>query len=156
MSLGSADDFFRKVIDEILENLLLFWRFGSFDNYPQKNSKISSKKMKKSCFGSAIFLSKCSSLDLQWGQMGRGFSADDFFCQKSSLLRRSVRGHYVTWSFHCTCVTFLCTVRPFRLLFMIFYWNVIDFDSIFAVFPLCLFVLFVMLVFNSNFLCKFI
>ena len=86
----SADDFFRKVIDEILENLLLFWRFGSFDNYPQKNSKISSKKMKKSCFGSAIFLSKCSSLDLQWGQMGRGFSADDFFCQKSSLLRRSV------------------------------------------------------------------
>ena len=92
----SAEDFFWKVIDEILENLLLFWRFGSFDNYPQKNSKISSKKMKKSCFGSAIFLSKCSSLDLQWGQMGRGFPADDFFCQKSSLLRRSVRGHYVT------------------------------------------------------------
>ena len=44
--------------------------------------------MKKSCFGSAIFLSKCSSLDLQWGQMGRGFSADDF----------SVRGHYVSVS----------------------------------------------------------
>ena len=85
----SADDFFRKVIDEILENLLLFWRFGSFENYPQKNSKISSKKMKKSCVGSAIFLSKCSSLDLQWGQMGSGSSADDFFCQKSS----SVRGH---------------------------------------------------------------
>ena len=89
----SADDFFRKVINEILENLLLCWRFGSFDNYPQKNSKISSKKMKKSCFGSAIFLSKCSSLDLQWGQMGRGFSADDFFASErsSALLSCDVR-----------------------------------------------------------------
>ena len=73
-----ADNFFRKVLAEFFENLLLLRKFWSFENSPDKIVKISSKKLLKSCSDSEYFLGS-----FKWE---RDFPADDFFGQKSSLL----------------------------------------------------------------------
>ena len=85
------NDFFRKVLAEFFENLLLFRKFGSFEKFRDNIQKSLQKRRQNHVRTVSISWVNTSPLDPQWGQMGVGFSGGCLYWPKVVVSPRTLR-----------------------------------------------------------------